>query len=167
MTKAARAEILKSIRDALQGEHQQQAVAEEGKTSAAPSMPNSIERTKEGGEVRELELVARFEHELTRVGGRFYHAENVQEVCDYVKKLAAERFVQSAVSWDSSKFEGGELLKDLEIAGIEVAQDYQGVRREDLIDKSIKADLCISGVDYALADTGTLVLCAGEGKARS
>lgn len=167
MAKAARKEILTKIGAALRGDNQRQTSIVRGEASASVSMPQPVRYVKEDGENRERELIDRFEFELIGVGAHFHRAGGVQEVCDYAKSLTAGQSVKSAISWNASKFGGRELAQTLEGAGVEVTQDNRGIGREDFINKSIKADLCISGVDYALADTGTLILCAGEGKARS
>ena len=153
-----REEILGKIRTALAGQledHEQG----HGLRPVADQSPNN------GAAALDLDdVVQRFETELKKVGGQFYAAENAQAACEYVLNLARSQGVRSAAGWDCPVIRDIGLVEALEDAGVEFIADTGG---DGFIKRALDAGLGISGVDYALADTGTLVVLSGPGHARS
>ena len=152
-----REEVLGKIRAALNGSHQRN-VSEVAAAQLSPA-PAS-----DNGQSVRAAAIERFESELKKVGGQFYRAENEQAVRDYVLNLAASRGARLAVGWNCSVIRELGLPEALEGAGLEFIADTGS---EDFVQKAIHAGLGISGVDYALADTGSLVVISGPGRARS
>ena len=109
-------------------------------------------------------VAQRFETELKKVGGQFYAAENKQAACDYILQLARSHGARSAAGWDCSVIQDIGLIRALEDAGVQFITDNGD---DGFIKRALDAGIGISGVDYALADTGTLVVLSGPGHARS
>jgi L-lactate dehydrogenase complex protein LldG len=157
-----REEILGKIRTALAGQREH----EETGHGIRPAPDQSHNN---GAAVEDLaEIVQRFETELKKVGGQFYAAENSQAACEYVLKLARSQGTRSAAGWDCPVIRDIGLVEALEDAGVEfIADNSADGGAEGFIKHALGAGLGISGVDYALADTGTLVVLSGPGHARS
>lgn len=106
------------------------------------------------------DLAQRFAHELTQVGGEVVLARSAQDVHAAValELQKAER----VVSWARSELAGFDLARvwrDFEARCCEPASaDFRRVLR--------MADVGITGVDCAIAETGSLVLSAGPGRPR-
>ena len=107
---------------------------------------------------------ARFLQELEALGGHGKRVTNLGEVREYVLSLARGREAKLLVRWDVPELE--ELGADgpLEEAGVEVAV-WRGL--EDFREVAGKADIGLSTAEWAIAETGTLVLEGGRGKGRS
>ena len=165
MSKAAREVILAKIKRALKrDDHLDSPRGVEVSGLNAPDEPGPIT----GRNQHQLEeLVKRFELELLRVGGHFYVASAVDSACVYIENLASKRRARSVISWSAPAIDDIGLAKRLEGAGVEVISDDGSLSDEEFTSKALEADIGITGVDYALADTGTLVLLAGKCRARS
>lgn len=112
-------------------------------------------------------LINKFEIELTRVGGKFLRCKSHNAASDYICELAKLKGTNLAVGWNSSVLDQPEIIASLKSSGIDFIADNEETSCDAFINKAIDAGLGISGVDFALAETGTLVLLSGEGKARS
>jgi len=121
-------------------------------------------QTKTNGDQARAEMINRFASELTRIGGRFQHCASEQAAVEYIEQLALDRQAKMIVSWDVPVLPGIDLKTRLSEQGIVFEQSAED---RELISKAAEADFGISGVDYALADTGTLVLFASERQPRS
>src|SRR5262245_19344606 len=110
------------------------------------------------------DLINQFQTEVTRVGGRFYAAKTPEAALQYIEDICSERKATTIIGWDSALPNAIALQERLRKSGIEfvVEADAGEFRRA-----VTTADVGVSGVDFALADTGTLVLVAREGQARS
>lgn len=126
-------------------------------------------------------LVALVQQELDAAGGVVAHVHSAAEAVAYVTRLAQEKDASLVVRWQS------EFLDTLEV---DAALHQQGVtvrattlppeaacgaaasavtmapRRQELRELLAHADLGLSGVDYVIAETGTLVLTALPGQMR-
>lgn len=126
-------------------------------------------------------LVAQLQQELGAVGGVVAHVQAAAEAVEYVTRLAQEKNATLVVRWQS------DLLDTLEVdaalqqqgvavhatalppesaAGSAVNTEPMTTRRQELRDMLARADLGLSGVDYVIAETGTLVLTAQAGQMR-
>lgn len=110
------------------------------------------------------ELGPRFAAELTLVGGEVVLARSVEAAC---AALAAELHAASGVvSWNRA-----ELSRScgLELSGLwrELGERCREPSAPDFRAAALRADVGVTGVDYAIAGTGTLVLSAGAGRPRS
>lgn len=104
------------------------------------------------------ELVARMKAELEKVEGRLHRAATAEEARALIVGLARERGVERAVLCDGPDLVGLEIEGALRAAGITVVGPDLDPRT--LRQAMIEADMGVSGVDYAIAETGTLVLVA-------
>jgi len=109
-----------------------------------------------------------FQKALEAAGGFAHVATSRGEVVRKVLTLAREREVRSAIRWATP---------ELDALGLEQAFHQEGipltsVGSEKLQDEEAlkalltSADLGLSGADFAVAETGSLVLLAEEGKGR-
>src|SRR5215203_4215243 len=150
-----RAEFLESIRHRTQ--------AGRYKPTNAPD----VAWTREG-ESRESEPIedppARFIEELEALGGHGKRVGDREEVREYVLALARDRGAKLLLRWDVDELE--ELAVDAPLGenGVEVA-----VWRDlaDFREIAGKADIGLSTAEWAIAETGTLVLEGGPGKGRT
>jgi len=105
-------------------------------------------------------LAQRFAHELRQVGGEVVLARSLAEAH---AALAAElRQAERISSWARSE------LVSFELAGVwrDFAPRCHEPASPDFRQVLLRAEVGITGVDYALAETGTLVLTAGVGRPR-
>lgn len=169
MSQTAREEILSKIKSALKGEAPPRPAppARDEDLFAASRAKQVASEIIKRCEQNRRQLIARFQDELTRVGGFFYAAESRESVCEYVEKLAVAEGVRSVVAWNAPVIEQCNLALSVESAGAKFIQDRAERGPSEFIRQAITAGIGITAVDYALADTGTLVLLAGEGRARS
>jgi L-lactate dehydrogenase complex protein LldG len=139
---------------------------------AAHRMPNARQRA---------ELVARLQQELVAVGGSVACVASAVEAQQYITRLAQAKGVELVVRWQSALLEALEIDAALQQQGITIhttalPTDAMGdavthtatlaARRQELRNLLARADLGLSGVDYIIAETGTLVLLALPGHMR-
>lgn len=156
MADSAREEVLARIRSALPSHGRRQ----RGKD--LPSPRRGVEASLASINERRGELIERFESELKRIGGALHRAPDAASASEGLGRLARHREWRRAVAWAGLN---PEIISSL--AGLEVCLDEAGSEQERFLEEAARADLGITAVDYALADTGTLVLLSGEGRARS
>ena len=106
----------------------------------------------------------RFIEELEALGGHGRRVETLEEAREYVLSLARERGAKLLIRWDVEELERLGVDGPLEEAGVEVAlwRDL-----EDFREVAAKADIGLSTAEWAIADTGSLVLTSGPGKGRT
>jgi len=104
---------------------------------------------------------ARFIEELEALGGHGRRVESLPEARQYVLDLARERGAKLLVRWDVEELDVDGPLGE---AGVEVV-----VWRDlaDFREVAGKADIGLSTAEWAIAETGTLVLEGGPGKGRT
>ena len=117
---------------------------------------NRCERERAG-------LLAQFESELLTIGVRVHQASSIDSASEYVQRIALERKTKTIVAADAEVVERIALPNRLRSAGIRYVTEASDA---DLRSIAIDAGIGVSGVDYALADTGTLVLLARKGQPR-
>jgi L-lactate dehydrogenase complex protein LldG len=154
--------------------------AEMGKTRGLfPATPTRRpERPRAAAEAirRELaerwpEALERFRREFEKVGGVFYRAPTLADVPEVVAAIARDRGARRLVSWHPEAL-GGDLGPALTARGLsplsmppgEVANAAERGRLRQVV---AAAELGLTGVDLAIAETGTLVLRSGAGRPRS
>jgi L-lactate dehydrogenase complex protein LldG len=116
-----------------------------------------------GLELTPTELRDRFRRELTQLGGEVVLAGSREEAC---AALAAELGrAERIVSWDRTELAAR--------SGLELSALWQGLgdhvrepSARDFRAALLAADVGVTGVDYAIAETGTLVLSASVGRPR-
>ena len=157
----ARETILENIKRALHRDSS--AVVSPPALSSDLLAQNSSERSGNGDQPLP-ELIQRFSAELTRTGGRFQRCAGEGVAFDYIEQVAKTRNARLVVGWDIPIFNSIDLRAQLAKNGIAFEKASADM---DLISRAAEADIGISGVDYALADTGTLVLFASGPQPRS
>jgi len=152
---SGRAEFLESIRHRTQ--------AGRYKPTNAPDV--AWTRREESGEDRLIEdPPARFIEELEALGGHGKRVASLDEAREYVLDLAREREAKLLLRWDVDELEDLGVDGPLGETGVEVA-----VWRDlaDFREIAGKADIGLSTAEWAIAETGTLVLEGGPGKGRT
>lgn len=151
-------------------------------TPARPRSELQVNDFPPSGETKKL-LIDRFIGEAVRVGALIHRAADPEEVRKHLKGITHEHNARLAVRWDDP------LLDELGVDGVlaqmgvevvvdnlrnlsestegEAATEKAEKARAYLKQKMAEADLGLSTAHYALAETGTLVLIAGEGKGRA
>jgi L-lactate dehydrogenase complex protein LldG len=152
---ADRAEFLESIRYRTR--------AGEYKSTHAPD----VAWTREDGPRESAPIEdppARFIQELEALGGHARRVETLEEAREYVLSLAQERGAKLLIRWDVEELERLGVDGPLQEAGMEVAvwRDL-----EDFREVTARADIGLSTAEWAIADTGSLVLTSGPGKGRT
>ena len=163
----SRAEFLGSIR------------REMGKTRGlfeARPMPRPAEAGQAAEVVRRQmverwpQALERFREEFELVAGVFHRVANMDEVPGVIGRIAQERRATSVLSWHPGAL-GLDLRASLGAAGFSVTVapegDPDGAARESHRGAAARAEIGVTGVDWALAETGTLVLVSGRGRPRS
>jgi L-lactate dehydrogenase complex protein LldG len=107
---------------------------------------------------------ARFVEELEALGGHGMRVESMEEAREYVLDLARERGAKLLLRWDVEELAELGVDEPLREAGVEVAvwRDL-----EDFKDVAARADIGLSTAEWAIAETGSLILTGGAGKGRT
>lgn len=119
-------------------------------------------------ELRERERIedplARFLEELEALGGHGQRVENLERAREYVLALVRERDAKLLIRWDEEELEQLGADGPLEESGVEVVvwRDL-----EDFREVSGQADVGLSTAEWAIAETGSLVLTSGPGRSRT
>lgn len=107
---------------------------------------------------------ARFLEELEALGGYGKRVETLEEAREYVLGLARERDARLLVRWDVEELEELGVDEPLEEAGVEVAVWRE---LEEFREVAGQADIGLSTAEWAIAETGSLVLTGGPGRGRT
>ncbi len=117
------------------------------------------------------ETLARFQREFERVGGVFHRATTWADVPGVVGGIGRERSAKALVAWHPSAL-GADFTAALAREGLATeSMPPAGLEdertRPDLRARIAAADLGLTGVDLAIAETGSLLLLSGSGRPRS
>ena len=109
------------------------------------------------------EFVQTFKRECELLTGKVYVARTNDEARQFLSSIIKEAGIKRIIKWNSpllKRLEIDRLLDSLGVQNMLLAEKASPneVHRKDYIGSASKAELGISGVDYGLADTGTLVL---------
>ena len=107
---------------------------------------------------------ARFLQELEVVGGHGFRAASAEEARGYVVDLARQRGASLLVRWDDGELEALGVDWQLAEAGVEVVV-WRGL--DDFGEVTARAEIGPSTAEWAIAETGSLVLASGPGRGRS
>lgn len=123
-----------------------------------------LERT----ERRRPQLVEKLANVSQDRGWNVYRAYSPEQVQDYLCKLAQSQGNGLVVRSDQQVFESVPIDEILGNAGLHViiASQVQGHSREELREHSDMARIGITGADYAIAETGSVVLLPRQGLSR-
>jgi L-lactate dehydrogenase complex protein LldG len=116
------------------------------------------------------ENLERFRQEFERVGGVLHRVSDASEVPEAIGRIAAERGLRRVVAWHGDAL-GLDVTAPLTARGLEAtaapATEVSAAERERRRALAAAADLGVTGVDLAIAETGTLVVVSGAGRPRS
>jgi L-lactate dehydrogenase complex protein LldG len=160
---AAREEILGKISRALKSEARTGAPRANSVSSSSDDARLALE-VRRRCDVERQSLLERFELELKNIGVRIHSAATIHSAAGYVEQLVSERGAKTVVASSDDVVESLSLATILERHKVRyvteaVDSEFHSIASE--------AGIGVSGIDYALADTGTLVLLTGKGRARS
>lgn len=150
MSTGSREEILHRIRKGLGrgegGAHED---------SEVPLLQNASEGEKRSGD----NLADVFAESLAGVNTSVYSASGRDGVLEFIKSFVSERRLESFSIWETEFLRSLGIKESLEVAGLAVKSAEN------------KAEIALSSVgiteaDYAIADTGTLVLLSGPERPR-
>jgi L-lactate dehydrogenase complex protein LldG len=117
------------------------------------------------------ETLIAFRREFEGVGGVFHTVPSIATVPAVVAEIARACAACDLVAWHSSAL-GADLTPGLEAGGLDVhempaVEPAGAAERERLRALSARAGLGLTGVDLAVAETGTMILVSGAGRPRS
>ena len=153
-----------------------------GRPEGTPEPPVHPEATAASQEAQSVdpdtsaeELMSRLQESAERAGWKVARVTSAQEAARYIESLAREKEGRSVLRSMHPVLEGLRLEALLSGAGIEVGVmaiegDLDEADREEqrrlLRQRAIEADIGVTGVDYAIAETGTAVLLPRKGVSR-
>src|SRR5688572_14347347 len=111
----------------------------------------------------------RFQAEFERLAGVFHRVARLDEVPAVLARIAADMGAREAIGWDQGAL-GWDLRAALEPHGLLLMQAPRGGGEADRRrhrEEAARAPLGVTGADWALAETGTLILLSGPGRPRS
>lgn len=115
------------------------------------------------------QALERFRSEFERVAGVFHRVPSLVEVPALLARIAADKGAREVVGWEAGAL-GWDLSAALAPHGLTVrpapAGDGDAERRRHR-EEAARAPLGVTGVDWALAETGTLILASGPGRPRT
>ena len=164
---SSRAEFLTRIR----GQLRQTPALFTAAPSPRPAQPREVADTirRELAE-RWPETLDRFQREFERVGGVLHRVGGVEDVPGVMGRLARERQATSVVTWHPSALgfdpAAGLAAERLAVHGMPDAPPDAEQRRA-LRQTIATTPLGLTGIDVALAETGTMILRSGPGRPRS
>lgn len=160
---SAREEILRDVKRAL-GRDGKPAPPHDRPDASSSSLADQVSRINQNCEQQRRALVEQFESELSRIGVRFHRATNAESAFQYIDQVRLARESRTIVAWEAQVIADIQLGEKLSKKGVEFLTETSG---PGFIRKTEAADIGVSGVDYGLADTGTLILLTRKGQARS
>ncbi len=115
------------------------------------------------------ETLERFQQELERVAGVFHRVATLEAVPGLIRDLARATGARELVTWEPGAL-GLDLGPALGAEGLTVTAAPAGggeAARLAHRQAAARAQIGVTGVDWALAETGTLILVSGAGRPRS
>jgi L-lactate dehydrogenase complex protein LldG len=105
-------------------------------------------------------LIEQFIGELTKVSGKIIVAKNEAEIREFITRLIKEHNAGSLAMWES------DLIRQLNLYELVVNRGLRFASLNNTIEIA-KADIGITETDFAIADSGTIVLMTNEKQPRS
>jgi len=155
--------MLDDIRRALNREGKPTFSNDQPGTYASSQPEDLVTEIKRDCHQRRDELITQFESELIKVGARFHRAPTAESAFQVVAQIASDRQARTMVGSTARLIDGIDLPNRVEEIGVRFVIESDN----DFIRTAALADLGLTGVDFALAETGTLVLLARKGQARA
>lgn len=115
----------------------------------------------------DLELVELFRTELEALRAYVHVCEGPADAVEQVLALLEQAGARSALSWAPEQLPLPGLVEALAAGGVElVSGQVLGADRDELYAELEPAAVGISGVDAAIAESGTMLLLSGPGRGR-
>src|SRR5262245_11846096 len=135
-----------------------------------PDVAEAFEMVKRQMAERWPQALTRVQEEFERVAGVVHRVRHLGEVPGVIRGIAKEREARRILSWHPGAL-GLDLSESLGPQGFSVTLapdvDPDSQARERHRDEAAHAEIGVTGADWALAETGTLVLVSGRGRPRS
>jgi len=112
------------------------------------------------------DLSEQFTEALTAVKGEVWRAASLEEAFDHVDRILHEIEAETAVANLEPPLDAIDLAGRWPEVMWRVAGQSEGEVRGALRPFAVSADIGLSGVDAALAETGTVVVSSGPGRSR-
>jgi L-lactate dehydrogenase complex protein LldG len=158
MSRNSREEILRRIKTGLQDLDANQEKPPLFSITDGNKIGQRVIELREELEEKKWVWIDRFIDELRRVSGNVIVVKDENEVRESIIKLIEKHSVRSLAIWESDL-----LLSLRELLQNKGLQFVSSGNKDDMA----KADIGITEVDYAIAETGTIVLIANERQPRS
>jgi L-lactate dehydrogenase complex protein LldG len=158
MSRNSREEILRRIKTGLQDLDANQEKTPLFSITDGNKIGQRVIELREELEEKKWVWIDRFIDELRRVSGNVIVVKDENEVRESIIKLIEKHSVRSLAIWESDL-----LLSLRELFQNKGLQFVSSGNKDDMA----KADIGITEVDYAIAETGTIVLIANERQPRS
>ena len=175
---SSRDAFLDNVRRALGREPGASTVADGGPSALAEDAEAVAARAQAAGAVAEADadsLMSELQSSAGQAGWHVTRVDSALEAGQYVEDLARGQEVRSLMRAAHPMLDRLDLERRLAGSGVEVAvmaveERADGVRRDDerrdLRRRVVDADIGVTGVDYAIAETGTCVLLPRRGLSR-
>lgn len=115
------------------------------------------------------EALDRFRGEFERVSGVFHRVAALDDAASAIGRIARERGLGRVVTWSAAAL-GWDACARLPREGLEAAAPHETVGGRGALEvreMHARAEIGVTGVDLAIAETGTLVVFSGAGRPRS
>jgi L-lactate dehydrogenase complex protein LldG len=114
------------------------------------------------------DLGAQFVAEVAKLEGKAYRVNDDEEALETIGTLLKQKAAASAIAWDLAEIGLPGLDALLKECGVTVLDPHvQGAQRAERLQTLEPAPVCISGVELAIAESGSLVLRHGPGRPRT
>lgn len=116
------------------------------------------------------QALGRFKEEFERISGVFHRVRTPDDVPAVIGRIAREREAKRVITWSATAL-GWEITQGLAREGLEaMALPHAGIGDGDRLrvqELTANAEIGVTGVDLAVAETGSLIVFSGMGRARS
>ncbi len=115
------------------------------------------------------DLSAQFVAELSKLEGRVYRCASNTEALDTVQRILAEHQATAVIAWDLAKIGLSGLAALLNQQGVTIADSqvaHTGAARAERLQALDTIPVCISGAEYGIAESGSIIVLSGEGQGR-
>ncbi len=115
------------------------------------------------------DLPAQFVAELSKLEGRVYRCASDTEALDTIQRILVEHQATAVIAWDLAKIGLPGLAALLNQQGITIADSqiaHTGAARAERLQALDTIPVCISGAEYGIAESGSIIVLSGEGQGR-
>jgi L-lactate dehydrogenase complex protein LldG len=115
------------------------------------------------------DLAAQFAAELSRLEGYPHRCSDEEEALDTIRDILRQHSTTSVVAWDRDQFGLAgldALLDNLGVVVVDGRVAHTGDERAARLQALEPAQVCISGADVGIAESGSLLLLSGAGRGR-